>query len=130
MWRIFLAEITSVRSFIRYKKVRVICVINIAIGLEITLKSEITTCDFITSRIEYFHVKCLKEKNSCLVYLFVVKDAVPWVFVNAEPLELRVERNLCFVHQNQECFRVQLGDFLGLALSTERLSGSSGSTAG
>lgn len=24
---------------------------------------------------------------------------MPWVFVNAEPLELRVERNLCYVHQ-------------------------------
>lgn len=61
--RIFLAEITSVRSFIQYKKVKVICVINIAIGLEITLKSEITTCDFITSRIACFHVKCLKRKK-------------------------------------------------------------------
>lgn len=129
LWRIFLAEITSVKSFIQYRKVRVICVINIAIGLEITPKSEITTCDFITSHIEYFHVKCLKEKNSRPVYLFLVKDAVPRVFVNAEPLELRVERNLCYVHQNQECFRVQLGDFLGLALPTERLVGSSGSTA-
>ena len=54
---------------------------------------------------------------------------MPPVFVNAEPLELRVERNLCRVHQNRECFRLQLGDFLGLALPTERLFGSSGSTA-
>ena len=112
--RIFLAEITSVRSFIQYKKVKVICVINIAIGLEITLKSEITTCNFVTSHSACFHVKCLKRKNNRLVYLFLVKDSVPRVFVNAEPLELRVERNLCYVHQNQECFRVQLGIFWDL----------------
>lgn len=41
--RIFLAEITSVRSFIQYKKVKVICVINIAIGLKLLLKVKITT---------------------------------------------------------------------------------------
>ena len=39
LWRVFLAEITSVISFLRYKKFRAIGVINIQKG--ITLKSEI-----------------------------------------------------------------------------------------
>lgn len=62
LWRI-LAEITSVRSFIQYKKVRVIYAISIAIGMEATLRNEIATCDFITSHIECFCVKCLKRKK-------------------------------------------------------------------
>lgn len=48
--------------------------------------------------------------------------------MTAEPLELRVERNLHYVYQNQGWLPLESGAFLELSLPIGRLFGSSSST--